>query len=327
MSAFKVMVTDDRYGSYAEEQTVLNGIGAALEIRNLASEQEALEALEQADGILVNLFPLNARIIAGLRRCKVISRYGVGYDNVDVQEATRRGIWVARVPDYCSQDASDHALALLLACVRKIAYKDRKVRQGKWNLHKDQPCHRIEGRTLGLIGYGAVARLLHRKVSGLALARVLAYDPYVEPARIAESGALPVDLRTLLGESDFISVHATLSPETRGLIGAEELASMKKSAILINTARGPIVDERALAEALREGRIAGAGLDVFQSEPLPPDSPLRSLDTVTFTDHAAWYSEQSLPELKTKAARNVAAVLAGGEPIYPVNRPAPAAGA
>jgi D-3-phosphoglycerate dehydrogenase len=322
MKAFRVMVTDDRYGTYAEEGAVLNEIGATLQVRNLASEEEAMATLPQADGILVNLFHLSARIIEGLARCKVISRYGVGYDNVDVEAATRRGIWVARVPDYCYQDVSDHALALLLACVRKIAYKDRKIREGKWNLHQDQPCHRIEGRTLGLIGYGAIARLLHRKVAGFGLARVLATDPYVDPASIAEAGAASVDLATLLRESDFVSVHAPLSPETRGLIGQKEIAQMKPSAILINTSRGPILDEQALAAALRSGRIAAAGLDVFESEPLPPASPLRNLDTATITDHAAWYSEESMAELKTKAARNVAAVLAGGEPAYPVNRPA-----
>jgi D-3-phosphoglycerate dehydrogenase len=319
------MVTDDRYGTYAEEEAVLREIGAALEIRNLASEEEALAVLPKADGILVNLFNLSARIIAGLTRCKVISRYGVGYDNVDVEAATQRGIWVARVPDYCYQDVSDHALALLLCCVRKIAYRDRKIREGKWNLHKDQPCHRIEGRTLGLLGYGAIARLLHRKVAGLGLARVLACDPYVDPALIAEAGAKTVDLATLLRESDFISVHAPLSPETRGLIGEKEISLMKPSAILINTSRGPILDEKALADALRSGRIAAAGLDVFETEPLAPASPLRRLDTATITDHAGWYSEESMVELKTKAARNIAAVLAGGKPLYPVNKPAPPA--
>jgi D-3-phosphoglycerate dehydrogenase len=321
MKAFKVMVTDDRFGTYAEEESVLREIGATLEIHNLASEEEALAVLPEADGILVNLFHLTARIIASLARCRVISRYGVGYDNVDVEAATRLGIWVARVPDYCYQDVSDHALALLLGCVRKVAYKDRMVREGKWNLHKDQPCHRIEGRTLGLLGYGAIARLLHRKVAGLGLARVLACDPYVDPALIAEAGGTAVDFATLLRESDFISVHVPLSPETRGLIGEKEIGLMKPSAILVNTSRGPILDEKAIADALRSGRIAAAGLDVFETEPLEPASPLRMLENAALSDHAGWYSEESMAELKTKAARNVAAVLAGGKPLYPVNAP------
>ncbi|MGA2763358.1 MAG: C-terminal binding protein [Spirochaetia bacterium] len=319
MSKFRVIVADDRYGSYSEEEAILSEIGATLEVRNLSSEEEALRLLPSADGIFVNLFPLNRRIIESLARCRVISRYGVGYDNVDVEAATRKGIWVARVPDYCFEDVSDHALGLLLGCVRKIAYKDRLVREGKWNLTKVQPCHRIAGRTLGLIGFGAIARCLLHKVSGFGLARVLTYDPYVDSAEAKKAGAISVDLSTLVGESDYISVHAPLSPETKGLIGEKEVGLMKPSAIIINTSRGPVVDEGAIATALREGRIAAAGLDVFGVEPLPPSSPLRGLDNVILSDHTGWYSEESVGELKTKAAKNVALVLTGGKPLYPVN--------
>jgi len=319
MSKFTVMVADDRYGSYLEEEAILNEIGATLEVRNLSSEEEALRVLPRADGIFVNLFPLNKRVIESLARCRVISRYGVGYDNVDVEAATWKRIWVARVPDYCFEDVSDHALGLLLGCVRKIAYKDRLVREGKWNLTKAQPCHRIAGRTLGLVGFGAIAHCLLRKVSGFGLARVLAYDPYVDPAETGKAGAIAVDLATLARESDYISVHAPLSPETKGLIGEKEIGMMKLTAIIINTSRGPVVDEEALAAALREGRIAAAGLDVFAVEPLPPRSPLRELDNVILSDHTGWYSEESVGELKTKAARNIALVLTGGKPLYPVN--------
>jgi D-3-phosphoglycerate dehydrogenase len=319
MSRFTVIVTDDRYRSYREEEAILNEIGSTLEIRNLSSEEEALKALSRADGILVNLFPLNKRVIDSLSKCRVISRYGVGYDNVDVEAATQKHIWVARVPDYCFEDVSDHALSLLLGCVRKTAYKDRRVREGAWDLTRSQPCHRIAGRTLGLVGFGAIARCLLRKVSGLGLGQVLEYDPYVDPAEAEKTGAIPVDLATLARESDYISVHAPLSPETKGLIGEKEISLMKPSAIIINTSRGPVVDEEALAAALREGRIAAAGLDVFGVEPLPANSPLRGLDNVTLSDHTGWYSEESLGELKTKAARNIALVLMGGKPMYPVN--------
>ena len=167
MSRFTVVVTDDRYGSYAEEECVLSEIGATLEIRDLGNEAEAIRTLASADGILVNLFALTAQIIETLPKCRVISRYGVGCDNVDVAAATRKGIWVTRVPDYAIEDVSDHALALLLACVRKVAYRDRRIREGRWNLHKDQPSHRIAGKTLGFVGYGAIARRLHAKVSCL----------------------------------------------------------------------------------------------------------------------------------------------------------------
>ena len=322
MADLKVVVTDDRYGSYEEENAVFKEIDASVEVHDQMDEAETVRVLKDADGILVNLHPLPAKVIEKLEKCRVISRYGVGYDNVDVETATSKGIWVARVPDYCLEDVSDQAMALLLGCVRKVAFKDRRIRQGSWNLHKEQPSFRIAGKTLGLVGYGAIARTLHRKMSGFGLERVLAFDPYLDPEKIAENGAEPVDLSRLLKESDYLSVHAPLNEETRGLIGRRELALMKATAILVNTSRGPLVDENAVAEALAEGKIASAGLDVFASEPLPPESPLLKLANVVLSDHAGWYSEESVAELKTKAAQNVLAVLKGDKPIYPVNHPA-----
>jgi D-3-phosphoglycerate dehydrogenase len=193
------------------------------------------------------------------------------------------------------------------------------VREGRWNLHREQPTFRVAGKTLGLIGFGAIARCLHRKAGGLGLGRTLVCDPFVEPQAIEKAGGTPAELGALLAESDFVSIHVPLTPETKGMIGEKEIGMMKRTAILINTARGPVLDERALAAALKEGRICGAGLDVFEKEPLPADSPLKDLDTVILSDHAGWYSKESVVELKTKAARNVAAVLSGGTPVYPVN--------
>ena len=316
---FTVVVTDDRYGAYAEEEAVLGAIDAALEVRNFTSEEDAIAGLGGADGILVNLFPIGRRLIESLPRCRVISRYGVGFDNVDVPAATARHMWVARVPDYSVEDVSDQALALLLACVRGVAFKDRGVRAGRWNMHREVPTRRVAGKVLGLVGYGAIARCLHRKVSGLGLSRVLVHDPYVEPAAVRKAGAEPVDLERLAAESDYVSVHVPLVPETRGMIGERILALMKPSAILVNTSRGPVLDERAVTAALGARRISAAGLDVFETEPLDSGSPLRALENVVLSDHAGWYSEESVPELKTKAARNVAAVLSGGRPVYPVN--------
>lgn len=319
MSRYRVAVTDDRFGSYREEEAELAGVGARLEVWNLKTEKEAEEALEHADGILVNLFPLTARVISALAKCRVICRYGVGVDNVDVEAATRKGIWVARVPDYCVEEVSDHALALLLGCARRLAYKDRKIREGLWNLHGNLPCHRMAGGTLGIVGFGRIGRRLCGKVAGLGLARVLVCDPYVDASIVEGAGGVRVDLDTLARESDYISLHVPLTEETRGMIGERELAMMKRTAILVNTARGQVLDERAAAAALKEGRVAGAGLDVFESEPLPAASPLRECDTVIVSDHAAWYSEESIVELKVKAGRNIAAVLAGGRPRDPVN--------
>ncbi len=321
MAGFKVVVTDDRYGSYAEETAVLKEIGASIEVHNLGNETETARVLRDADGILVNLHSLPASVIQELQKCRVISRYGVGYDNVSVEAATAKGIWVARVPDYCLEDVSDQALALLLGCVRKVAFKDRRIREGAWNLHREQPSYRIAGKTLGLVGYGAIARTLHRKLSGFGLGRVLVFDPYLDPKKIEENGAESVNLRALLKNSDYVSVHAPLNDETRGLIGSRELSLMKRTSMLVNTSRGPLLEEKAVAEALADGKIAAAGLDVFETEPLPADSPLRQLDNVILSDHAGWYSEESVAELKTKAAQNVLEVLKGGKPIYPVNHP------
>ncbi|MGA2974242.1 MAG: C-terminal binding protein [Spirochaetia bacterium] len=319
MSRFTVVIADDRYSSYDEERSVLAEVDAAVRIFSSSSALDARAAFADADAILVNLFPMTSDIIEGLSKCRVICRYGVGYDNVAVDAATRKGIWVACVPDYCFEEVADHSLALLLGCIRKIGYKDRMVRAGRWNLHKDQPCYRISGRTLGIIGYGKTATCLQRKVFGLGFGRILVNDPYVRASTISATGAIPVDLRTLLAESDYLSIHVPLTPETRHMIGPPELAIVKRGAILVNTSRGPVLDENAVAEALRDGRLGGAGLDVFEQEPVPRDSLLRTLDNVIFTDHAGWYSEESVVELKTKAARNVAAVLAGGAPLYPVN--------
>jgi D-3-phosphoglycerate dehydrogenase len=318
---YRVVVTDDRYGSYKEEEEVFKDLNIHLDIRNFQSPQEALEGLKDADGILCNLFPMTGDIIAALDKCRVISRYGVGYDNVAVEAATEKGIWVARVPDYASEDTSDQALALFLGCVRKISFKDREIRRGRWNLHKEQPNHRITGKTFGIVGYGGVGQALHRKIQGLSLSEILVCDPTEDPDFIQDQGAVKVDLETLLSRSDYVSLHVPLRPDTRHLIGKEQFKLMKNRAILINTARGGVVDEAALAEALRSGEIAGAGLDVFEHEPVNPDNPLLLLDRVILSDHAGWYSEESLKELKTKAALNIAEVLQGRSPLYSVNQP------
>ncbi len=318
MDKIRVMVTDDRYGSYTEENSVLAELGIEVEIHNLSGAEEAKQVLKDADAVLVNLFPLTKEIIGCMDKCKVISRYGVGYDNVDVDAAAEKGIWTARVPDYSLEDVSDHALALLLGSVRKTAYRDRMIRQGKWNLHKDWPCFRIAGKTLGLIGFGAIAKTLFRKVGGFGLEKVLAHDPYVDPKEIAEMGAEAVSLEKLIKTSDYISIHAPLTENTKGMIGADQFSAMKDNCILINTSRGPLVNEEDLYSALKNGQISGAGIDVYHTEPLESKSPLRELDNIILSDHAGWYSEESIVELKTKAARNILAVLKGEKPIYPV---------
>jgi D-3-phosphoglycerate dehydrogenase / 2-oxoglutarate reductase len=316
--SYKVLIADSRYPAYDEEKGVLEKIGAEVIIERSDDEDKLVALVGDIDGLIVNLAPVTAKVIGAMTRCKCISRYGVGYDNVDVEALKGTDIILANVPDYCGEDVSDHAMALFLDCVRKTSRKDRHVRKGEWNLTGLQPVHRIAGSTFGFVGYGMIARNVHRKLGGFNLGRVLVSDPVVPREVIEKAGAEAVDFDTLLAESDYISLHAPVLPSTRGMIGAEQLKMMKSSAALINTARGPLVDEAALADALKSGEIACAGLDVFCSEPLEDDSPLRELDNVTLIDHAGWYSEEGMVELKTKAARNIAETLTEGKPSYPV---------
>lgn len=319
----KVVVTDDRYGNYSEEKSVLKELSVELIIlapeSNREERIENLKIIQDADALLVNLFPMTKEIISGLNKCRIISRYGVGYDNVDINEATKKGIWVANVPDYSIEDVSDQALAFLMGCVRKVAYKDRMIRQGKWNLHNDQPIHRMKNKVLGIIGYGAIGKRFHEKIKGLGFSKILVSDPYIDKKIILENGAVPAEFEETLSNSDYISIHVPLDNSTKKMIGKKQLSFMKKNSIIINTSRGAVLDEQAVIEALINGWINGAGLDVFETEPLPLDSPLHNLDNVILADHTGWYSEESKVELKTKAAMNILAVLKGGKPIYQVN--------
>lgn len=320
MKKYKVVVTDDRYGSYEEENRTLSELGIQVEVHDFKSSAEAIPVLETSHGVLCNLFPLNREIIMRMNNCKVISRYGVGYDNVDLGSATAKGILVTNVPDYSIEDVSDHALALLLGCVRKIAYKDRRIREGEWNLHTIQRCYRIQGKTLGIIGFGRIARAFCRKTSGLGLKTVHVYDPYVSENEISNAGAVNTGLETLLRASDYLSIHVPLNDKTRNLIDDQALRKLKPGSIIINTSRGQVIVEEALFKALKDGRIAYAGLDVYHTEPLDAASPLRTLDNIILSDHAGWYSEESIVELKTKAARNILEILKGEDPSYPVNK-------
>jgi len=316
---FKVVVTDLGYASYEPEKQELAQVGAELVLAECGSVEQVADACRDADGVITRLAPVGAAAIEQMTRCRVISRYGVGVDNVDVPAATAKGIVVANVRDYCNEDVSDHALALLLSCVRKTARRDKQVRAGKWDIGAADPVWRVAGKTLGLIGYGAIARTLHRKVSGFGLAEVLAYDPYVEAGKMAQAGARKVELDELLERSDYISVHAPLTDQTRHMIGREQFAKMKPTAILVNTSRGGLIDPDALYEALKTGRINSAGIDVYEPEPPKPDCKLFELDNIVLTDHTGWYSEESQLTLQQTAARNVALVLAGKRPLFCVN--------
>jgi D-3-phosphoglycerate dehydrogenase len=319
MSKFTVLAIDESGMDYAFERKILDEIDAEIQIHKYVNEATLLPALAEPDAVLVALTPITPAVIGAMKNCKVISRYGIGVDNIDIDAATKAGIQVARVPDYALEDVSDHALALLMSCIRSVAFYDRQVRADRWHFSTDQPVHRIKGRVLGLLGFGAIARVMNRKVSGLGLSRVLAFDPYVDESVVRDAGAEPVDLDTLLAESDYISVHSPLTDETKGIINAAAIEKMKDGAIIVNTARGPILDELAVANALKSNKLAYAGLDVNINEPLEADSPLRGLDNCILTGHSAWFSVEANEELRTKGAINVRETLLGRPSPYPVN--------
>ena len=317
MAKYLVCVSDERHASYEIERSILKKIDAELKLCCCESAEDIAEQCAQADAILLDLAPMSDKAIAGLKKCKVISRYGVGFENVDIAAASAVHIQVTNVPDYCMEDVSDHALALMLSCLRHIPLRDHEIREGKWNIQADS--FRLKGKTLGVIGAGRIARTLIRKVSGFGLSEIIAYDPYVSAEDLAKIGVRKVSEEELFRSSDIISLHVHATPETNGMIRRETLALMKPTAIIINVSRGSLVCDEDLLEALREHRILGAGIDTHNHEPLGADSPFCKLDNVVLTDHAAYSTAEGVEELKTKAAQNIVDVLEGRIPKYPVN--------
>jgi D-3-phosphoglycerate dehydrogenase len=315
---FIVAITDYVFPSLDPERAVLEPLGVELRPQQCRSEEEIIALAQDVEAVLNCYAKMTARVIENLNRCKIIARYGIGVDNVDLAAASKAKILVTNVPDYCVDEVSDHALALLLALVRRITAADGAVKTGAWDVVAHAGIRRLRGQTLGLVGFGKIAKALASKVQPLGM-RVLVYDPYLEPALIAQHGVEGVDLDRLLTEADAVSVHVPLSPETRNIIGKRDLVRMKPTAFLINTSRGGIVDEQALAEALKEGRLGGAALDVLSVEPPPADHRLRQAPNLILTPHLAFYSRESVIELQTKAAEEVARALKGEPPRCPVN--------
>jgi D-3-phosphoglycerate dehydrogenase len=313
-----VLVTDYTWPSTEPEASVLAEVGAKLLVAQTGSEEELLSLVPQADGILTCFKKVSAAVIRAGEKLQVVGRYGIGVDNIAVDEATRLGIPVTNVPAYCLDEVAEHALALMLAGARKMCQYNAAVHEGNWSLQTGTPIYRLRGRTLGIIGFGKIGQTLAEKARAFGLS-ILAYDAYLSPDLIRQRDAEPVSLDDLLARADFVSLHTPLTPETRGLLNAQRLRAMKPTAFVVNTARGGLIDTNALMQALREGWIAGAGLDVFDPEPLPADHPLLALPNLIATPHAAFYSEESVLELEVQAARNVAAVLSGKRPASVVN--------
>ena len=318
MSSFKVVLIDQGYGTSRYEQEIITAAGGEFIDADKLPLTEKLRRCEEAQGIILRRLMVTRDLISRFRRCKIIVRCGVGTDNVDVNAATEAGIIVGHVPAYCVDEVSTHAIALLLGCVRKIISTHRKMEQGAWDVHRTDPIYRLAGKTLGLVGFGNIGQAVARKLAGWEL-NLLATDPFVDPARAKALNVNLVDLNTLFRKADYVSLHAPLLPETRHLINERTLALMRRGAIIINTARGQVVDGEALLAAVERGQLAGAGLDVFEEEPLPPDSPLRRHPGIIVTDHTAWYSEESQVQLQTTAAKETVRVCTGGLPTSLAN--------
>jgi len=319
----KVVITDLMGKDTRIEEDILSQADASIEVASDRSPGAIIEAARDADGLLVNTGLVPRKVIEGLEKCQIIVRFGVGVDAVDVEAATEHGILVCNVPDYCMDEVSDHAMALLLACARNIVIQDRLVRKGVWNAYAPpNPVHALRGASLGLVGFGKIPRRLVPKAQSFGL-KVLAYDPYIPATAMEEMGVRSVSMDELLTESDYISIHVPLMSDTHHLFDEEAFRAMKRSAYLINTARGGLVDTEALIRAIGERWIAGAGLDVLEIEHgtagLSVDDPLLALDNLIINPHMAYYSEDSLEELRRKGAIQVAQVLQGYWPDSLVN--------
>ena len=313
MARFKVVVSDQVFPTVDIERGLLAEIDAELVVASGGTD-EVLEVAADADAVLNTYLPWPAESISHLDKCRIIARYGIGFDNVDLEAARKAGIVVTNVPDYSVEEVAVHTLALILAMLRKLFDAERLVQEGGWAISSLQPIRRLSELTVGLFGYGRIARKLAAPLRELG-ARIIVHDPYLQAGP-----DLPdlVSLDALLAESDIVSVHAPLTPETRGIIGQKAMSIIKPGAMLVNTSRGPLVDLEAVTDALRSGRLSAAALDVFDQEPLDV-ARIEGVPNLIATPHMAYYSEESLQESQRKAATQVIKVLKGEEPDYRVN--------
>ena len=315
---WKILITDYAWASIEPERQVLTEVGAELIAAKTGDASELQTLAPMMDGILTCWNPVREPVISAAKKCQIIARYGIGLDNIDVDVATEQGIIVTNVPAYCIDEVSDHAMGLLLACARKIPRFDRAVRNGTWDQNIGPEMHRIRGKRLGIVGFGRIGQAIIPKAKAFGLS-INVCSPRTDAKRIQEAGAEKVTFSELLATSDFITIHAPLTKETKHLFSDTEFRAMKPTAFLINTARGGIVDTAALTAALRNGDIAGAGLDVLETEPPESETELLTFDNVIFTPHAAFVSEDAILELEVTAAACVAQVLTGQLPESVVN--------
>ena len=315
----KVVITDFEYPNVDQERKIITKFGAQLHACHLKTPEEIAAKVEDADAVIVQYANVTKEIIARMKHCKMIIKYGIGVNNIDSEAATEKGIYVCNVPDYGVDEVSNHAIAMLMALAKKLPVVTKALKNGKWGYAPTVPLFRLNGSTLGLVGIGRIPSLVAHKMSNFGV-KILAFDPYVSAEEAKKRGAELVDFKRLCQESDFISIHCPLTPSTTHLFNREAFRMMKKTAFLINTARGPVIEEDALVKALENGEIAGAGLDVFESEPIDKTNRLLQMDQVIATPHCAWYSEEAIITLQRKVAEEVVNVLAGNPPFHCTNK-------
>ncbi|HEY2645694.1 MAG TPA: C-terminal binding protein [Candidatus Acidoferrales bacterium] len=317
----KIVITDYRFPDVEQERRAVEAAGGELVVGQVATEEQVADLCRDADGVLTARAPIGARAISAMPRCRIIVRYGIGVDTVDVAAATARGIMVANVPDYCLDEVSDHALTLLMMLSRQMIPAIALAREDSWAVAKMPPLHRLRGQKCGLIGCGRIGSMLAAKVKALGMS-VIIHDPYLSEARTREMGAELVSLDVLLADADFISLHAPLNDTTHHLLDEAAFAKMKKTASIINTARGGLIDESALITALDAGKIFGAGIDTLESENAvtPVRTALVRHPKIIVTAHTAWLSQQARALLQLRAIEQALACLKGETPYGLINR-------
>lgn len=316
---YRVAFTDHAsFPDLSLQREILERVNAELVAGQAKTEDEVIEAARDADGLINQYAPITKKVIQSLDKCRVIARTGIGVDTIDVSAATEKGICVANVPDYCVEEVAEFAMALVFALAHKVILCNQSVRDGSWNDLTPKPKSTLKGKTVGILGFGKIGRALAQRAKCMDL-RVISHDPYVPQSVMGRYGVIGVSLDELTEKADIISIHSPLTKDNFHLFGENQFRKMKRTALLVNTSRGPIIDEKALYEALKSGRLQGAALDVLEKEPPAMNNPLLSLNNVIITPHTAWYSEESFIRLSKTPAEEVARVLRGEWPKNLVN--------
>jgi len=323
---YKVVITDLEHPSIDLELEVLAGIDAQVEWHYCTTEEDIIAGAADAEALLVGFAPITGRVLDDLPRCRIVARYGIGMDMIDIEAATQRGVVVTNVPDYCLDEVADHTLGLLLACARKLllldwAVRDRSVAgEDYWKTAAiAKPLYRLSSQTLGIIGLGQIGRRVARRAQAFGMRVIAAPDPGISREEAKALDVTMLSLEEVLHQADYLTLHAPLTEETHHLINSKSLALMKPSATIINTSRGPIIDEAALVDALQNGWLSHAALDVYEQEPLHPDNALCTMNNVLLSSHGAWYSEDALLDLKMKTVQAIVDFLQGRVPRYVLN--------